>query len=96
MRTTNHFPNLATGVMTHKTEIVSYHGRITARSVKAIQFCIVPADVEYDASKHSEFDVVWFPLSQVKEIHETYSKLKDTMDRIVVSAWIAKEKGLLG
>lgn len=84
---------------THKSraedEVITYAGIIKRRSNAAILFLIVPEGTVYDPLEDSEYDSAWFPLSQIKAIHETRSVVNGTMDSIVVTKWIAKQKGLV-
>lgn len=77
-------------------ETVTYAGIIIAETPKAVQFLIVPTDEKYSSELRAQYDKVWFPLSQTRAVHRTRSVLKNTLDGIVVSAWSAKAKGLLG
>ena len=81
--------------MAHNTEVVRYSGKILAQSKAAVLFCIVPEGQEYKEECKGDYDSVWFPLSQTKELHTTYSIVNDTLDSIVVTLWIAKQKDLV-
>lgn len=45
---------------------------------------------------HASGEEMWIPLSQVKEMHKQPSKdANGTLGTIVITAWIAKKKGLM-
>lgn len=67
-------------------------GEIIAETSAAILFRSYNTESDYEAR---DGDSIWFPLSQVDEIHRTYSIASGTLDEIVVSDWIAKKKGLV-
>lgn len=72
-----------------KTESCTFEGRIKAETDKAIMFVIYLSDDPNDIQSE------WFPLSQVVSIHKTFSVVNNTLDKIVVKQWIAKQKGLV-
>lgn len=82
---------------TTRDKVVSFQGKIAARSKAAVLFIIVPTGQQYDqqVAEADDYDKTWFPLSQTKSIHETFSLVNGTMDTIVVSEWIAKQKELI-
>lgn len=65
-------------------------GRIEIETPAAILLNIPATDIDGNA-----VDPVWFPLSQVYEIHRTGSLIKGTLDCIIVTAWIARQKGII-
>jgi hypothetical protein len=69
-------------------EVVRFYGRILGESDKAIKFKI------FDVSLDIQDQIVWFPLSQTRSIHRTYSAINGTYDEIVVTEWIARQKNL--
>lgn len=71
------------------TETVTVRGLIKRESEAAILLVIK------ESFNSEEEDPVWFPLSQVKSIHRTHSFINQTLDSLVVSVWIAKQKGIL-
>ena len=80
---------------TDSKEVIKYHGKIMARSKAAVLFLIVPSGQEYIKESEEDYNKEWFPLSQIKEIHEAFSLVNNTLDTVIVSAWIAKQKGLI-
>lgn len=60
---------------------VKIHGTRKKETVKAVLW-----RVEKETEDGTEYEDVWFPLSQVHSIHP---------DHIVVTRWIADKKGLL-
>ena len=78
---------------THSTETFTITGRISFETPKAVH--IIPdSSMELVDTEHEKG--MWFPFSQIKEIHKG-SVLGDGVgnDRLVVTAWIAKTKGLV-
>lgn len=75
------------------TEVIKFHGKIKRESEKAICFCVFPTE---DFNDNTGAKDHWFPFSQVKSIHKTFSVANETLDSIVVTAWIAKQKNLIG
>lgn len=71
-------------------EVVKIQCILGRETDKAIHVTFVDGEVTSD-----EKDNTWFPLSQVKEIHRTRSVVNSTYDSIVVTHWIAKQKGLV-
>lgn len=86
-----------------KTETYKLTGKIVARSKAAILFAIDPNDLDLSMdeflegikAKNSDIEQHWFPLSQTKQMHETFSLVNGTYDSIVVSIWIMKQKGMV-
>jgi hypothetical protein len=79
---------------------VIYKGKIAAKSKAAILFLIVPNGQQYEViggSKESDnqYNKVWFPLSHIHQIIEQFSPINNTLDTLVVTEWIAKQKGLV-
>lgn len=74
----------------NKVEVFKFQGILGRETDKAIHFVFSSGDVCEDGK-----DNTWFPLSQVKEIHRTRSIVNGTLDSIVVTHWIAKQKGLV-
>lgn len=81
--------------LSQSKEVIKYQGKIMARSKAAVLFLIVPTGQEYIKESEADYDKEWFPLSQVKQIHETFNLINNTLDSIIVSVWIAKQKGLI-
>ena len=77
-------------IATHKLQ-----GKIVAQSSAALKFLVVPEGQKYDTACTDEYDSYWFPLSQIRAIHETFSVVNETLDSIVISLWIAKQKGII-
>ena len=74
--------------------LVHLQGKIAARSKAAILLSIVPEGQQYEAASQDLYDKVWFPLSQISKITEAFSLITGKMDMLVVTEWIAKQKGL--
>lgn len=81
----------------YNTETVTYSGVILTTSKAAVKFAIVPESVKFNADDLTggEYDTIWFPLSQTKALHNTFSLVNNTLDVITVTVWIAKQKGLV-
>lgn len=64
-------------------------GQILGETEKAIKFVC-----------NGHFDnedkplMAWYPLSQVKSIHRTFSVINNTYDSLIISQWIARQKGI--
>jgi len=70
----------------HNSEVVEITGSVVRETASAILFILdesVPVDEDVSPTAHSTG--IWFPFSQVKEIHA---------DRLVVSRWISGKKGI--
>ncbi len=63
---------------------VKISGKIKAETANAILFTL-----ESNGESH------WIPLSQVSEIHRTFSIVDIRYDELVISQWIAEKKGLV-
>ena len=85
------------------TETFTLTGKIVARSKAAILFAIYPTDlspsvVEFSKwveDKSADVEMSWFPNSQTKKLVESFSILDDKLDTIVITQWVAKQKGYL-
>jgi hypothetical protein len=91
-------PDLGEFTVTRTDETkVALHGKVKYESLKAILFIIDKErhEVDEQVSRDPYTNGVWFPFSQVKEIHKG-SVLGDGIgnDKIVVTGWIAKQKGI--
>lgn len=75
------------GRQTGRKESHTLEGTILRQTTQAIHFRVM----------HTVNDTedIWFPLSQVVSIHNTASILNGTHDKLVVTKWIAKQKGLI-
>ena len=74
-------------IMRPGSPVVTYECEILGETDKAIKFSFV--------SKSGDMlGVRWVPLSQVSQIHRTYSVVNDTLDSIVISTWIAEKLDL--
>lgn len=58
--------------------------------------------IDLDVSTHGDLtedypsgNSMWFPLSQVESIHRTHVEGEGNLDSIIVSRWVAGQKGLL-
>lgn len=71
-------------------EKVTFEGKLGRETDKAVMFTLRDPDLPED-----EWETIWFPLSQVFSKHNTRSVVNNTWDKIVVSLWIAKQKGLV-
>ena len=83
--------------MATANEVITIYGRIKHESPKALLILVNTEkhpDVDY-ISELEQTNGMWFPLSQIKEIHKG-SVLGDGVgnDHIVVSLWIARQKGI--
>lgn len=65
----------------YKKEVVKIEGRIKRETAAAICFNFENTDM-------------WFPLSQVNSIHRTFSAINGTLDSIVITEWIARQKNI--
>ena len=70
--------------MRHETEVLEVLGRIVHRTNDAILFL---------PQTWQDGDEVWLPQSQCPEVHREFATTG--WDRLVVTAWIAKKKGIL-
>lgn len=77
-----------------RDEVRTFSGQIKRESDKAILFTVTLEGVDECGDPCTKQKDVWFPLSQVKSIHHTFSVVNDTLDSIVVTLWIAKQKEL--
>lgn len=80
-----------------KGAVISLAGRIKLQSAKAICFVCDPELVEFEtiAQEQENTKGIWFPFSQVNEIHTAAPEEIGSLDRIVVTSWIAKQKGII-
>lgn len=65
------------------------HGEIVGESDKAIKLRVVD---KVDGRDRIE----WYPLSQLSSIHRMFNAETETLDILMVSEWILKQKGMLG
>lgn len=82
---------------TRPQEVVTYQGKIIAKSKSATLLAIVPEGQEFSsqALDTNDYDKVWFPLSQTVKMNENFSLINNTLDVLVVTKWIAVQKGLV-
>lgn len=73
-------------------EVVRISGKLGKETDKAISFKL---DDDNTDLEEIPAGYVWFPFSQVKEIHRTFSLINGTPDELVISAWIARQKGMV-
>ena len=85
------------------TETFKLTGKIVVKTTKAILFATYPADLGVSLTEFSQMikdkskdiNMEWIPFSQVKQMHEDFSVVSDKQDTIVITAWIAKQKGFI-
>lgn len=74
------------------------HGTVKYESAKAILFVLSEdkheGEVDTDVSPDAFTKGIWFPFSQVKEIHKKTPLNSQEFDEIVVSGWIAGKNGI--
>lgn len=77
--------------------VVELQGTIVNQTPRAILF-IVDLDThefETDTIQKESIRGIWFPFSQCTEIHTASPGIdSDGKDRLVVTRWIAKQKGI--
>jgi hypothetical protein len=79
---------VGTTAKSSRSEVHTITGRIKFETMRAIQIAPIDPDTgDEDAA-------IWIPISQTKEIHKG-SVMNGKPDRLVVTAWIAKQKGLV-
>lgn len=66
----------------------SLQGQIKRKTDKAVLFQPHRADGKLE-------EELWFPLSQISSLHETYDEINGTFDVIMASEWILGTKGVL-
>jgi hypothetical protein len=74
---------------------VSVQGKVAARSKAAILFLIIPKGQVFDPASEVEYDRHWIPLSQITRITEGFSLINGTLDTLLISEWIAIQKGIM-
>jgi hypothetical protein len=90
-------------MMARTTESFTITGKIVAKTKSAFLFAIYPQDsnltiqtfAEEVADKSQDIESMWFPFSQTTRMIEEFSVLEDKLDSVSVTAWIAKQKGLI-
>ena len=60
-------------------------GEIVGESAKAIKFSVYDSDQDKTITE-------WFPVSQLSSIHRMFDAETDTLDVLMVSEWILKQK----
>lgn len=81
--------------------VVSLTGKIKTQTTKAICFICDPETIEFETEVQVTENLkgLWFPFSQVTEIHtgvpEQLGDFQPQVDRLVVTQWIAKQKGIV-
>lgn len=73
--------------------VIRLSGKVKFQTAKAICFICSLDSTEFETIQQEEENAkgIWFPFSQVTEIHRD---VPDTPDELVVSHWIAKQKGI--
>lgn len=83
--------------MNHSTAVIRLTGRIITQTAKAILFHVSTEHHEIDnpvnVSENNKTGF-WFPFSQIKEIHTASTEDINGYDELVVTSWIAKQKGI--
>lgn len=70
--------------------VIKIEGQILGETDRAIKFV---CNSHFDEDTEMPI-MAWFPLSQIKSIHRTFSVLNNTYDTMYISAWIARQKGI--
>lgn len=80
-----------------KSAVVSISGHIKVQTTRAICFICDPEKTEFETviQEQENLKGIWFPFSQVNEIHTPDPTKVLDQDRLVVTQWIAKQKGIL-
>lgn len=89
--------------MRNNIDVIFSHARLTSKAdtfkvngiIKRETTAAILIDVIHDLDVPTDREPIWFPLSQVKSIHHTHSLVNNTFDSLVVTNWIAKQKGLI-
>lgn len=75
-------------------EVMKLSGRLGKETDKAISIKLDADNVDLDVDNIPS-GYIWFQLSQVTEIHRTYSLTNGTPDELVVSLWVLRQKGMM-
>jgi hypothetical protein len=67
-------------------KVVTIKGKYITESPKAVRFQVIDGDEHHDPQ--------WFPFSQIKKIFKA-SPGSTQLDELIISEWIAKEKGIV-